>query len=110
MNIQAEEEEEEVSDFIQFRREWLELPRWMQLAPMALCIHSILAISAEVGWVFSSSKILISNHRNKLGNKVISTVTCLKSWENVGLVRIEKVQEVEESLHTLEERKVSGIS
>jgi hypothetical protein len=85
-----------------------EILRWMQLARIALCIHLIPAMSAEVERVFSSSKILISGHRNRLDDKVISAVECLKSWENAGLVRIGEVQEVEELFHALEKREVNG--
>jgi hypothetical protein len=59
-------------------------PCWSQIARMALSIHSIPAMSAEVERVFSSSKLLISDRRNRLGDDVICAVECMKSWEKAG--------------------------
>jgi hypothetical protein len=73
------DEEEDTPDLIQFWREHLDTPHWAQLARMALSMHSIPAMSAEVERVFSSSRILISDRRNRLGDTVIAAVECLKS-------------------------------
>ena len=50
-------------------------------------------MSSEVERMFSSSKILISDRRNKLGDSVIQAVECLKSW---GLVKAEEICQVQE--------------
>jgi hypothetical protein len=78
--------EDNVPDLILFWGERLAPPRWAQLTRMALSIHSIPAMSAEVERVFSSSKILITDRRNRLGDNVIAAVECLKSWEKIGLI------------------------
>jgi hypothetical protein len=53
---------------------------------MAVPIHSIPAISAEVERVFSSSKLLISDRRNHFGDDIIFTGEWMKSWEKVGIM------------------------
>jgi hypothetical protein len=58
--------EEVVTDLIHDWKKHLNSSRWHQLAQMALCMHSIPDMSSEVERVFSSSKILISDHRNIL--------------------------------------------
>jgi hypothetical protein len=94
--------EDDVPDLIQFWRERLESPRWAQLARVALSIHSIPAMSAEVERVFSSSKILITDRRNRLGDNVIAAVECLKSWEKISLIQTDEIREVTELLQVLE--------
>ena len=51
--FQFTEEEEEVPDILRYWADRLSNPRWSQLAHMALEIHSIPAMSAEVERVFS---------------------------------------------------------
>ena len=51
--FQAAEEEEEVPDILAYWAARLHNPRWTQLAHMALEVHSIPAMSAEVERVFS---------------------------------------------------------
>ena len=51
--FQFTEEEEEVPDILRYWADRLSTPRWSQLAHMALEIHSIPAMSAEVERVFS---------------------------------------------------------
>jgi len=70
---------------------------------MAISIHSIPAISAEVERVFSS-KLLISDCRNRLGYDVICAVECMKSWEKAGVVESNEVRKLEEMLRALERR------
>jgi hypothetical protein len=69
---------------------------------MALSIHSIPAMSAEVERVFRSSKLLISDHRNRLGDDLICMVECMKSWENSGIMESSEVRKLEEMLRALE--------
>jgi hypothetical protein len=69
---------------------------------MALSIHSTPALSAEVERVLSSSKLLISDRRNHLGDDVICAVECLKSWEKAGIVESNEVKKLEEMLRALE--------
>ena len=57
--FQFTEEEEEVPDILRYWADRLSNPRWSQLAHMALEIHSIPAMSAEVERVFSRSDINI---------------------------------------------------
>jgi len=73
---------------------------------MALSMHSIPAMFAEVERVFSSSRILISDRRNRLGDSVIAAVECLKSWERAGLAQVDEVREVDELLKALEKQQV----
>lgn len=51
--FQGAEEEEEVPDILAYWAARLNNPRWAQLAHMALEIHGIPAMSAEVERVFS---------------------------------------------------------
>ena len=51
--FQVTEEEEEVPDILRYWADRLSNPRWSQLAHMALEIHSIQAMSAEVERLFS---------------------------------------------------------
>jgi len=69
---------------------------------MALTIHSVPAMSAEVERGFSSSKMLISDRQNCLGDDVICAVECMKSWEKAGIVKSNKVRKLEEMLRALE--------
>jgi len=71
---------------------------------MALSIHSIPAISADVEWVFNSSKLLIADCPNLLGDDVICAVECMKSWEKVGVGESNEVRKLEEMLRALERR------
>jgi hypothetical protein len=54
------------------------------LSQMALDLLSIPAMSAECERVFSSSKILISDHRNRLREDVIEANECLRYWHQKG--------------------------
>jgi hypothetical protein len=65
---------------------------------MALSIHYTPALSAEVERVLSSSKLLISDRRNHLGDDVIFAVECLKSLEKAGIVESNEVKKLEEML------------
>jgi hypothetical protein len=50
---------------------------------MALDILSIPAISADPEHLFSSTKLLISDLRNKLGIDIIEAFEYLKSWYKI---------------------------
>jgi hypothetical protein len=106
--FQMATEEEEVTDLIHYWKKHLDSARWHQLARMALCMHSIPAMSSEVERVFSSSKILISDRKNKLGDSVIQAVECLKSWEKAGLVKAEEICQVQELLIALEKKQAAA--
>jgi hypothetical protein len=54
------------------------------LAQMALDLLSIPAMAAECERVFSSAKILISDHRNRLKDDVIEANECLRYWHQKG--------------------------
>jgi hypothetical protein len=50
---------------------------------MALNILSIPAISAKPERIFLGLKIIISDHRCRLGIKLIKALECLKSWMGI---------------------------
>jgi hypothetical protein len=50
---------------------------------MALDILSIPAILADPEYLFSSTKLLISDLRNKLGINIIKAFEYLKSWYKI---------------------------
>jgi hypothetical protein len=54
------------------------------LAQMALDLLSIPAMAAECERVFSSSKILISDHWNRLRDDIIEANECLRYWHQKG--------------------------
>jgi hAT family C-terminal dimerisation region len=53
------------------------------LSRLALDILSIPAMSADPERLFSSTKLLISYLRNKLGMDIIEAFKCLKSWYRI---------------------------
>ncbi|KAF8535206.1 hypothetical protein BDD12DRAFT_893573 [Trichophaea hybrida] len=63
---------------------------------------------SEVERVLSSSKILISDRRNKLGDSDIQAVECLTSWPKAGLVKAEEICQVQELLVALEKKQAAG--
>lgn len=63
------------------------------LSQLALDILSIPAMSAEPERLFSATKLIISDSRNKLSIKMIESLACLKSW-----YKLRDVQLVEEEL------------
>jgi hypothetical protein len=50
------------------------------LSVLALDILSIPAMSAEPERLFSATKLMITDIRNRLGIKMIEALACLKSW------------------------------
>ena len=58
------------------------------LARMALAFLSIPAMSAECERVFSSSKILISDRRNRLRDDIIEADECLRYWHQKNYIEI----------------------
>jgi len=79
---------------------------------MALSIHSIPAMSAEVERIFSSSKLLNLDRRNRLGDDVICALECMNSWEKAGIVESNEVRKMEEMLRAMEiqpeKREIAG--
>ncbi|KAH0604073.1 uncharacterized protein H6S33_007104 [Morchella sextelata] len=69
-------------------------PRQKQRERMGIEIHSIPAMSADPERLFSSSKLLISDRRNRLGDDIIEASECLKSWAAEGLVLSEEVSDI----------------
>jgi hAT family C-terminal dimerisation region len=56
----------------------------LSLSQMALDLLSIPAMAAECERVFSSSKILISDRRNRLKDDIIEASECLNYWYRRG--------------------------
>jgi len=54
--------------------------------------------------VFSSSKLLISDCRNRLRDDGICAAECMKSWEKAGIMESNEVSKLEEMLPALERR------
>jgi hypothetical protein len=71
---------------------------------MALSIHSMPAMSDEDERVFSISKLLISDHPNRLRDDIICAVECMKSWEKAGIMQSSEVRKLEEMLRALEQQ------
>lgn len=61
----------------------LQEAHYPDLAKMAYDMHSIPAMSAECERVFSSTKLLISDRRARLGDNIIEASECLKAWNNL---------------------------
>jgi hypothetical protein len=65
-------------------RDWWLQPTQQQLYPhlnkLALEILSIPAMSAEPERLFSATKLILTDSRNKLSIKLIEALACLKSW------------------------------
>ena len=53
------------------------------LAKMAFNMHSIPAMSAECDRVFSSTKLLITDLRARMGDDIMEASECLKAWDKV---------------------------
>jgi len=127
--FQSVEELEEVDDLLGYWSTRLKNPRWTQLSYMALEIHSIAAMSAQVERIFSrlvqspilpssnyslnlylqfkpmriySGKNLITDHRGWLSDEVIEAIECLKSWRKAKLIPEEGLSEVEVMVEDLE--------
>jgi hypothetical protein len=54
---------------------------------MALDIHSIPAMSANVERLFSSCKIVLTDRRNRMTMDSLEAIECLQSWEELNLER-----------------------
>src|ERR1700733_14136326 len=65
-------------------RDWWLQPAQQQVYPhlsqLALEILSIPAMSAEPERIFSATKLILTDRRNKLSMKMIEALACLKSW------------------------------
>jgi hypothetical protein len=68
-------------------RDWWQEPaqqkKYPNLSIMALNILSIPAMSADPERLFSSSKLTITDRRNRAGIELIEALECLKSWFKV---------------------------
>ena len=58
-------------------------------------------------FTIKSSRILLSDRRNRLGDDVIEACECLKAWERVGFILNQEVEDMEQMLQGLEERDIS---
>ena len=76
------------------------------VASMGAAVHSIPGMSTEVERVFSSTKILISERRNRLGDDIIEASECLKAWQKEQLTPThhQDIRKMDEMLDDLEER------
>ncbi|KIX05612.1 uncharacterized protein Z518_03584 [Rhinocladiella mackenziei CBS 650.93] len=76
------------------------------IASMRVAIHNIPGMSTEVERVFSSTKILISERRNRLSDDIIEASECLKAWqkEQLTLSYDQDIRKMDEMLDDLEER------
>lgn len=102
----------------------------LDLINMGIAIHSIPGMSAEPECVFSrygssyhspalnlktnlnkkhhcSSKLLLSDRRNRLGDDVIEACECMKAWQKDGFLLSQDVNNMERMLADLEQRAMS---
>jgi hypothetical protein len=100
------DEVDHIPHLIQFGMENLDTPHWAQLSPMVLSMDSSLSMFAEVDGVFSSSRIHISDLRNRLGDAVIAALQCVKSCEQAVLSPVDEVREVDDLLKALVKQQV----
>ena len=77
------------------REWWLERrAQYPKLSIMALNVHAIPAMSAEVERIFSSCGLTITPLRSSLSADSLEAVECLRSWDKKGVVTSEKLQNV----------------
>jgi len=70
---------------------------------MALNLLAIPAMSSEVERVFSSTRLMVTDRRNRLKEDIIEAAECMKSWQaDGGLVGFEEVEQVQSMLEQLE--------
>jgi len=65
---------------------WLNVKSTNHLAPMALDIFLILAMSADPERLFSSSKHVLRDTSNRLKWDALEVLECLKSWAKEGVL------------------------
>jgi hypothetical protein len=84
--------DDEYSRYIKERVEWVEDPitwwllqkhRYPNLSQMALDILSILCMSADVEWLFSSYGLTLEDRRNQIGPELLEALEYLKSWQKI---------------------------
>ena len=56
---------------------------------------------------YQSSKLLLSDQRNRLGDEIIEACECLKAWERDGFLLSQDVADIETALQGLEEQGIS---
>lgn len=54
-----------------------------------------------------SSKLLISDRRNCVGDDIIEACECLKAWQKEGFLHSEEVEDMEVMLQGLQEQDLS---
>ena len=64
------------------------------LSKMAIDIYSIPPMSAEPERVFSQTKLIITDLRNRLQMDAIEVLQCLKSWFRIGIYTDEELHEI----------------
>ena len=77
-----------------------------QLSVMALDIMAIPAMSAEVERVFSSSKLTITDRRNRLKEDIIEGIECQKSWLKGGTASLPEIEEVQRAINKLKDTQI----
>jgi hypothetical protein len=54
-----------------------------------------------------STKLLLSDRRNRLGDNIIEACECMKAWEKEGFLKSGDTQQMEDMLNELEARSCS---
>ena len=62
--------------------------RFPNLAKMAFDLFAIPAMSSECERVFSQTKLLITDKRNRLSDSTIEATECLKHWLHAGVMTL----------------------
>ena len=63
--------------------------------------------SAKILCPTQSSKLLLSDRRNRLGDDVIEACKCLKAWQREGFLLSQELEDMEGMLQGLEEQGIS---
>ena len=79
-------EDEKVIDLIRWW--WARREAYPILSKLAIDILSIPAMSAEPERVFSSTKKLITDERNRLGDETVEADECQKHWLLSGILNV----------------------
>ena len=79
-------EDEKVTDLIGWW--WARREAYPILSKLAIDIFSIPAMSTEPERVFSSTKKLITDERNRFGNETVEADECQKHWLLSGILDV----------------------
>jgi len=63
-------------------------------------------MSAEVERVFSSSKLTITDRRNRLKEDIIEGIECQKSWLKGGTASLPEIEEVQRAINKLKDTQI----